>query len=188
MGQRRVIACNSIYHLLTVGPKYQIDTMRKTGAEGTLQMSNIGCIVWERDLTLPLCEDHGLPHCIFSPKEDLMIVWGEPIIDGPGVHVLDSASGNTCRTLPNSKSVVGCQFVGDEEVLVYNKVINVLRMFSVTSGNLLCVMDMEERPKCVAACLCRNLIAVCLKGFTFKQIQVWLPGTKGRRKSKRLVY
>ena len=188
MGQRRVIACNSEYHLLTVGPKYQIDTMSKSGTEGTLQMSNIGCIVWERDLTLPLCEDHALPHCIFSPKEDLMIVWGEPIIDGPGVHILDSASGNTCRTLPNSKNVVGCQFVGDKEVLVYNKVINVLRMFSVTSGNLLSVMDMEERPKCVAVCLCRNLIAVCFKGFTFKQIQVWLPGTKGTRKCERLVY
>ena len=61
-------------------------------------------------------------------------------------------------------------------------------MFSVTSGNLLSVMDMEERPKCVAVCLCRNLIAVCFKGFTFKQIQVWPPGMKGRRKSERLVY
>ena len=117
-----------------------------------------------------------------------MIVWGEPIIDGPGVHILDSASGNTCRTLPNSKNVVGCQFVGDKEVLVYNKVINVLRMFSVTSGNLLSVMDMEESSKCVAVCLCRNLIAVCFKGFTFKQIQVWLPGAKGTGKCERLVY
>ena len=187
-GQRCVIACNSKYHLITVGQKHHFRNFKDGGVEGTLGMSNMTSFIWERDLTLPWCKEKTLPHCIFSPKEEFVVFWGEALVDGPGVHILDAASGATHHTLPNSKNVVACKFVSDEECLVYNKVINVLRLFSVKSGELLSVMDIEERPCCVAVCLDRHLIAVCLKGLVFKQIRVWSPHVRNRRKSERLVF
>ena len=186
--KRCVIACNSKHDLITVGQRHRYHNFKDSGTEGTLGMSNDTSLIWERDVTVPLCGEHALPYCIFCPKEDFIVVWGEPLIDGPGVHILDAASGNTHHTLANSKNVVDCKFVSDEEILVYNKVINVLRLFNVNSGDLLSVMDIEERPCCVAVCLYRHLIAVCLKGFAFKHIRVWSPRSKEKRQNKRLVY
>ena len=188
LGKRCVIACNSKHDLITVGQRHRFHNVKDSGTEGTLGMSNDTSLIWERDVTVPLCGEHALPYCIFCPKEDFIVVWGEPLIDGPGVHILDAASGNTHHTLANSKNVVDCKFVSDEEILVYNKVINVLRLFNVNSGDLLSVMDIEERPCCVAVCLYRHLIAVCLKGFAFKHIRVWSPRSKEKRQNKRLVY
>lgn len=78
-------------------------------------------------------------------------------------------------------------FVCDEECLVYNRGINVLRLFNVKSGDLLSVMDIEERPCCLAVCLPHHLIAICLTGVRFRLIRVWSPQIKDRRRSKRLA-
>ena len=183
-----VIACNSKCQLITVGQKNHFGPNVKDGwVEETLRLSDATSLVWERDLSRPWCKDSkDQPHCIFSPKEEFVVVWGQPLLDGPGVHILDAISGDTHHTLPNSKNVVDCKFVSDEECVVYNRGINVIRLFSVTSGNLLSVMDIEERPSCLAVCLAHQLIAICLTSDRFRLIRVWLPHAENRRKSKRL--
>ena len=187
-GQSHVVACNSKFQLITVGEKYHFrSNFKDGGVEGTLKLSNTTSLIWERDLSQPWCVgDTDLPHCIFSPKEEFVVVWGKALVDGPGVHILDALSGDTHHTLPNSKNVVDCRFVSDEECLVYNRGINVLRLFNVKSGDLLSVMDIEERPCCLAVCLPQHLIAICLTGFRFKLVRVWSPQIKDRRKSNRL--
>ena len=151
-------------------------------------MSNTTTLIWERDTSIPWCEGYkDLPHCIFSPKETFVVAWGNVLLDGPGVHILDALSGGTHHALPNSKNVVDCKFVSDEECLVYNRGINVLRLFNVRSGDLLTVMDIEERPCCLVVCVAHHLIAICLTGVRFKVLKVWSPQIKDRGKSKRLA-
>lgn len=187
--QSQVVACNSKCQLITFGQKNNFRSSSKEGwMEGTLRLSNATTLIWERDMSLPWCEGcKDLPYCIFSPKETFVVAWGKALLDGPGVHILDALSGDTHHTLPNSKNVVDCKFVCDEECLVYNRGINVLRLFNVKSGDLLSVMDIEERPCCLAVCLPHHLIAICLTGVRFRLIRVWSPQIKDRRRSKRLA-
>lgn len=187
--QRQVIACNRNCQLVTFSQKNRFPLSSNEGwIEGTLRLSNTTTLIWERDTSLPWCEGYkDLPHCIFSPKETFVVVWGKALLDGPGVHILDALSGGTHHTLPNSKNVVDCKFVCDEECLVYNRGINVLRLFNVRSGDLLTVMDIEERPCCLAVCLPHHLIAICLTGVRFRVLKVWSPQIKDRRESKRLA-
>ena len=187
--QCQVVACNSKCQLITFGQTTYVRHSSKEGStEGTLRLSNITTVLWERDVSLPWCEGYkDLPHCIFSPKETFVAVWGKAIIDDPGVHILDALSGDTHHILPNSKNVVDCKFVSDEECLVYNRGINVLRLFNVRSGDLLTVMDIEERPCRLAVCLPCHLIAICLTGVRFRVLKVWSPQIKERRKSKRFA-
>ncbi|XP_078383734.1 uncharacterized protein LOC144666215 [Oculina patagonica] len=186
--QRYVVACNSKYQLITVGQKHHFrPNVKDSLLKGTLRLSSMTSLIWERDLSQPWCEGYkDLPHCIFSPKDDFVVVWGNPLLDSPGVHILDAISGDTHHTLPNSNNVVDCKFVSDEECLVYNRGINVLRLFNVKSGDLLSVMDIEERPCCLAVCLPHHLIAICLSSDRFRLIRVWSPQTKDRRKNKRV--
>ena len=189
LGQRCVVACNSKFHVVTVGRTRHglFRSLGDGGVEGTLEMSSATSLIWKRDLTNSWCKEKPLPNCIFSPKEEFVVIWGEHLLDGPGVHIIDAASGDTHHILPNSKSVLACKFASDEEFLVYNKVINVLRLFNVKSGDLLSVMDIEEQPCCVAVSLYRHLIMVCFKGLVFKQIKVWSPNVENRGKNRRLV-
>ncbi|XP_068693555.1 uncharacterized protein [Montipora foliosa] len=187
--QSQIVACNSKCQLLTFSQKNHFrPSSKEVWIEGTLGLLNTMTLIWERDASMPWCEGHkDLPHCIFSPKESFVVVWGKVLLDGPGVHVLDALSGGTHHTLPNSKNVVDCKFVYDEECLVYNRGINVLRLFNVRSGDLLTVMDFEERPRCLAVCVTHHLVAICLTGVRFKVLKVWSPEIKDRRKNKRVT-
>ena len=187
--QSQIVACNSKCQLLTFSQKNHFrPSSKEVWIEGTLGLLNTMTLIWERDASMPWCEGHkDLPHCIFSPNESFVVVWGKVLLDGPGVHVLDALSGGTHHTLPNSKNVVDCKFVCDEECLVYNRGINVLRLFNVRSGDLLTVMDVEERPRCLAVCVTHHLVAICLTGVRFKVLKVWSPEIKDRRKNKRLA-
>ena len=189
-GPRYVVACNSKYQLITVGQKDHFQSNVKTGEMNeTLRLSNATSLIWEKDLPHTLGDGYkDLPQCIFSPKEEFVVVWGKPSIDGPGVCILDTLSGDTHYTLPNSKNVVDCKFVSNKECLVYNRGINVLRLFNVMSGELLSVMDIEERPCCLSVCLPHHLNAIYLTGLRFKLIKVWSPQIKEERKNKRLVF
>ena len=190
LGQRCVIACNSKFHVVTVGQKHHalFRNVGDGGVEGTLEMSSATSLIWKRDLTNPWRKEKPLPNCIFSPREEFVVIWGEHLLDGPGVHIIDAASGDTHHILPNSKNVVACKFVSQKECLVYNKVINVLRLFNVKSGDLFSVMDIEEQPCCLAVSPFQHLIIVCFKGFVFKQIKVWSPNVENRGKNMRLVW
>lgn len=190
LGQRCVLACSSKCYVVTVG-QTRHGLFRSLGdgrVEGTLEMSSATSLIWKRNLTNPWCKENPLPNCIFSPKEEFVVIWGEHLLEGPGFHIIDAASGDTHHILPNSKNVLACKFVNEEECLVYNKVINVLRLFNVKSGDLLSVMDIEEQPCCVAVSLHQHLIIVCFKGFVFKQIKVWSPNVESRKKNRRLVW
>ena len=189
LDQSQVIACSSKCQLITYGQKSHFQPSSMEGCiEGTLRLSNTATMIWERDTSLPWCKGNkDLPHCIFSPKETFVVVWGKVLLGSPGVHILDALSGDTHHILPNSRNVVDCKFVCDEECLVYNRGINVLRVFNVRSGDLLTVIDIEERPCCLAVCLPHHLIAICLTGVRFRVFKVWSPQIKDRRKSNRLA-
>ncbi len=100
------------------------------------------------------------PDFIFSPDEELVVTWGS-FHAGYGLHILDAKTGETRHTfLKDRDDIVDCKFVGNGDTLICCSGDNFLRLFNVRSGDLLSVLDIEERPYCVGACLGKSLVAI----------------------------
>ena len=68
--------------------------------------------------------------------------------------------------------------VVNDEFLVCCSKDNFLRLFDIRSGELLSVLDIEEQPCCLGACLGKPLVAIGLWGARLKFVHVKLPGDK----------
>ena len=128
---------------------------------------------------------------MFSPKEEFVVTWGS-LNSGRGLHILDARTGETLRTLlKDQDDIVDCKFVVNGESLVCCSKDNFLRWFDIRSGDLLSVLDIEERPYCLGACLGKPLVAIGLLGARVKFVHVELPrvqDAEGKRGEKWLHF
>ena len=170
------ISCNSHNQLLVCTSRYVEDTWLHREVEEltvSLRHNNSLRCVWERGTTWYV--EDATPHFIFSPEEDFVVSRG--FFDGGcGLHILDAKTGETRHTLlKDQDDFVDYKFVGNGDTLICCSRDNFLRLFNIRSGDLLSVLDIEERPYCLGACLGKPLVAIGLSGPRLKYVHVKLP-------------
>ena len=178
------VYCNSKNQLLvcTCEEKeddlYEIDELKVS-----LRNNNSLTSLWERSWKrYEYC--YFTPHFMFSPEEELVITWNS-LSYAYGLHILDVRCGKTVLTLlKNHSDIVDCKFVCDGESLLCCSRDSFLRLFNVRSGDLLCLLDIEEQPFSLGACLGNHLVAVGLSGARLKFIHAVLPRVKDSEKKK----
>ena len=132
---------------------------------------------WERK-SRKYFEEPFWPRLIISPKEEFVVTWGS-LDAGCGLHILDARCGKTRHNLlKNRVDIVDCKFACDDESLLCCTSDNFLRLFQVRTGDLLCVLDIKERPFSLGVCAREDLIAVGLSSGRLKFIRVELPRRK----------
>ena len=164
----RIITCNSKCQLLTVDHS------------DSLLLSDGTTVLWKND---SLRYFHKI-NAMFSPVEQFLVISSVLF-----VLVLDAVSGNTLRTLDAKEKGFFCPkylaFVSDEECVVGDY--SSFTLFNVKSGDLLSVIDSDDKVPCLAACPRKRLLAIGLSASTpnFKVLQVCLPRDKDSRRIKR---
>ena len=118
------------------------------------------------------------PRLILSPKEEFVVTW-DSLYAGYGLHILDARCGETRHNLlKNRDDIVDCKFACDDESLLCCTSDNFLRLFQIRTGDLLCILDIEERPFSLGASAREDLVAVGLSSGRLKFIHVELPRRK----------
>ena len=171
------VACNS---------KCQMLTYRRYRREHLLQLYDGSTSVWITDLfhqlsfrMMPSC---WIPPGLFSPAEQFVVTWSRN-----EMLVLDAVSGTTLHILCRNDRVSDCKFVSDEECVVSSERGYSLRLFSVMSGHLLSIINLEGKVQHLAACPRTRLLAINQRypKHGFKLVQVQLVQDRGSRESKR---
>ena len=104
-----------------------------------------------------------------------MVTW-DSLNSGYGVLILDAKTGETFHTLLRKQNnVLNCKFARNSQSLVCCSKDNFLRWFNIRSGDQLSVLDIEERPHCLGACLETPLVAIGLGDARLKFVHVKLP-------------
>ena len=175
---KEAIVCNSKYQLLSTD-------------RHSVQLSDGTSILWKR-----VFEDSELLYSwnipgILSPTEEFVLISAKTSQNRQEVHVLDASSGATRRILCTVDDVMSYAFVSDTECVMHcgNRRISeslCLQLFSVKTGDLLSVLDMDYRPLCLASFPKKGLIAIGL--WQSKRmcafIKVRMPRDKDNRESK----
>ena len=175
---KEAIVCNSKYQLLSTD-------------RHSVQLSDSTSILWKR-----VFEDSELLYSwnipgIFSPAEEFVLISAKTSQNWQDVHVLDASSGATLRILCTVDDVMSYAFVSDTECVIHcgNHRISEslsLQLFSVKTGDLLSVLDMDYRPLWLASFPKKGLIAIGLwqskRMCTF--IKVRMPRDKDNREAK----
>ena len=181
--KRRVLACNNNSTDLAV-----IDEASKNlECLGIGGLSNTSSVMWQRRMGFlhPKVRPGQFARCVFLPKGDVVVTWNT-LENGCGVHLLDVRTGTTVHTLlPGHFDIVDCKIVSDGESLVCCSRVNIVKLFSIRSGHLLSVLNIEERPFCLGACLRMPLIAIGLSGCNFRLLRVRLPTSEEGRMIER---
>ena len=169
------VSCNSQNQLLVcTRDELDDDFLEREQLTVTLRKNNSFSCVWERkEVRYPT---RSLTPCfMFSPEEEFVVTWAS-FSTGHGVHILDAKTGETQRTLlEDQHDIVDCKFVVNGESLVCCSEDNFLRLFDIRSGDLLSVLDVEEQPCCLGACLDKPLVAIGLWGGRLKFVHIKLP-------------
>lgn len=180
------VSCNSQNQLLV----YTMDVLDFVDGGDeltvTLGKNNSFSCVWKRKERRSDIRSFT-PYFMFSPEEEFVVTWAS-FSSGHGVHILDAKTGETQRTLlEDQDDIVDCKFVVNCESLVCCSKDNFLRLFDIRSGDLLSVLDVEEQPCCLGACVDKALVAIGLWGARLKFVHIKLPsdqdaeGKKGFR-------
>ena len=170
IGQRRLCACNSKCHLLTLSPC-------------SVELWDGETLLWS--IFFP----SFISQATFSVGERFVVICSkegklreEPI-------VLDAVSGRVVNKLKRKVTQVNfCKFINEEEcVISFEFASEGLLLFNVQSGDLLSVIDLESPVTCLATCPRKQLVAINKSDSKhgFKLIQTKLPGRLGNRKNKR---
>jgi len=174
----RFISCNSQNQLLVCTTQERVEGSF-TVVQFTVSLRNYSSFkcVWERNEksiegpTLP-------PYFVFSPEEQFVATWNS-FDSGYGVHILDAQTGKTRHSLLTDQgNIVDCKFVLNDESLVCCSKDNFLRLFNIRSGDLLSMLDIEEQPHCLGACLDKPLVVIGLLGARLKFVHVKLPSVQ----------
>ena len=179
------ISCNSHNQLLVCTSRYVKDALLDRLVEQltlSLRDNNSLKSLWERGTKW--YDDYPSPYFIFSPEEEFVVTWGF-FHAGYGLHILDAKTGETRHILlKDQDDIVDCKFVGNGDSLICCSRDNFLRLFNIQSGDLLSVLDIEERPYCLGACLGKPLVAIGLSGPRLKYIHVKLPSVTAAEDKK----
>ncbi len=170
VGGEKLVAYNRKCQLLTVN-------------SSSVELSDGNTTLWKTNLCLPTRPG------LFSLDERFVVICAE-VYAGVHVYVLDAVSGKKLHILCKVSWFLDFKFVSDEEcVISYQADFRrgyCLRLFNVKSGDLLSVIDLERRVKCLAACPHKRLFAIDKSDSKqgFELIRVQLPQDKDNRKSK----
>ena len=180
----KFVSCNSKNQLLVCTcEEIEDDLYEVEELKVSLRNNNSLTSLWERS-SKRYYDCYFTPHFMFSPEEELVITW-DSLSCGYGLHILDVRCGETVLTLlKNHSDIVDCKFVCDGKSLLCCSRDSFLRLFNVRSGDLLCLLDIEEQPFSLGACLGNHLVAVGLSGARLKFIHVVLPRVKDSEKKK----
>ncbi|PFX22842.1 Vegetative incompatibility protein HET-E-1 [Stylophora pistillata] len=133
--------------------------------------------LWERKSRI-YGGDSFSPQFLISPKEEFVVTW-DSLYAGCGLHILDARCGETKHhLLKNRDDIVDCQFTCNDESLLCCTSDHFCRLFHLRTGELLCLLDIEERPFSLGACTRNDLVAVGLSSGRLKFIHVKLPRRK----------
>ena len=173
------VCCNTQQQVLV--SSYEVMKSNPT----TFEIIKVTVSLWNNDSSLTwetisywFVQGNYTGKLTFSPREEFVVTWN-CLEAGNGVHILDANTGEILhRFLQSQNDIVDCKFV-DCESLVCCSQDNFLRLFNFRSGYLLSVLDIEERPYSLGACLGNSLVAVGLAGAKLKFIHVKLPTVSG---------
>lgn len=170
----RFISCNSQNQLLVCTVKFKVEgSFAIEHFTVSLRNNNSLRHVWER--SEKRLEGPFQPCFMFSPDYQFIATW-DSFNSGLGVHILDAKTGETRHSLlTDQDNIVDCKFFVNCESLICCSKDNFLRLFNIRSGSLLCVLDIEERPQCLEACLDKPVVAIGLLGGRLKFVHVELP-------------
>ena len=179
------ISCNSQNQLLLcISEDIKHEYFEEEELTVSLRDNNVHKHVWQRSIKRSEDEFLFTPGFIVSPGEDFVATWNT-FDSGYGLHILDAKTGETFNTLlKDHNEITDCKFVANHETLVCCSRDNFLRLVNVRSGDLLSVLDIEERPYCVGVCQGKPLVAIGLSGSRLKFIHVELPRVKDSKKKK----
>ena len=179
------ISCNSPSQVLVCTSKDNFSSNQLLDEEKvTISLRSKRSVTWKRNTVYILflksngCTD---PHMFFSPKNEFVVTW--KILDaGEGLHVLDAKTGETLHVfLRDRKDIVDCKFVDDEFLVCCSKD-NFLRLYDVSVGVLLSVLNIGEQPFSLGAYLYKPLVAIGLSDTKLKLVMVQLPtDTKNKK-------
>ena len=125
------------------------------------------------------------PHCVFSPQGDAVVTWNT-MNDGYGLHALNAKTGMKKHVfLENCYDIADCRFLNDGETMVCYRYESNVRLFSVTSGEVLAVLDIGERPTCIGCSTDEPLIAVGLRFGNVIVIRARVPKLRGANQKQR---
>ena len=171
----RVLTCNSKCQLL-------IDRTRDGPRPGYLQLLDGTTLVWQKE-GFGTVRDYESG--AFSPKEQFLVV-----ASARGMLVLDSKTGNTLRTLLNSRQYFAesfFTFISDDECVACSGNYT-YQLLNVKSGELLTAIYHGSFVTCLAACLFNRVVVFGLaQNVTpnFKVFRACLPRGDDSENSKR---
>ena len=148
--------------------------------ELTISLRNNNALecVWKRGTNRYNDELFLKPGFILCPEEEFIATW-HTFDSSYGLHILDAKTGETCNTmLKGLNGIIDCKFAVNNSTLVCCSRDNLLRLLNVRTGHLLSVLDIEERPCCLGACLGSPLVAIGLFGARLKLVHVELPNVQ----------
>lgn len=180
------LLCNSQNQLL-VCTSEELDDDFFEGEQLTVNLwnNNSFSCVWERKDERYDTRSFT-PYFMFSPEEEFVVTWAS-FSSGYGVHILDARTGETQRTLlKDQDDIVDCKFVVNGKSLVCCSKDNFLRLFDIRSGDQLSMLDVEEQPCCLGACLDKPIVAIGLWGARLKFVHVKLPSDQDAKGKKGL--
>ena len=128
---------------------------------------------------------------VFSFTGQFVVICAETQETERAMYVLDAFSGRILHILCNGAYFLDCQFVSEEECVILSRDTSggsSLRLFNVESGELLTVIDLQEREVShLAVCPRKRLLAIGQRdsNLAVELIQVYLPRAKESRKNKR---
>ena len=127
------------------------------------------------------------PHCVFSPQGDVVVTWNT-LNDGYGLHALNAKTGMRKHVfLENCYDIADCRFLNDGETMVCYRYESNVRLFSVTSGEVLAVLDIGERPTCIGCSPGEPRIAVGLRFGNVIVIRAHVPKLRRANHKQRKV-
>ena len=171
----RVLTCNSKCQLL-------IDRTRDGPGPGYLQLLDGTTLVWQKEGFGTICD---YVRGAFSPKEQFLVV-----ASARGMLVLDSKTGNTLRTLLNSRQYFAesfFTFISDDECVACSGNYT-YQLLNVKSGELLTAIYHGSFVTCLAACLFNRVVVFGLaQNVTpnFKVFRACLPRGDDSENSRR---
>ena len=169
IGKRRFLACNSKCRVLTSVPF-------------SLELWDGKTLLWVKSLPALF-----ISQAIFSLGERFVVISSKTSKLFNSTYVLDSGSGIVINIFYVER-LNFCKFISEEEcVISCEDASEGLLLFNVPSGHLLSVIDLESPVTCLAACPCKQLVAINKSDSKhgFKLIQAQLPGRFGNRKNNR---
>ena len=161
-------------------------------------MRSVDTFFWDSEEEFPPPDLKAFPHVVvgtFSPNEKFIVTSSAFGAENQAVYILDAVSGKTHDMLYTAKRVYACEFVSDEECVLYTNGESTgfcLQLFNVSSGHLLSIIDidMDNRLNSLASHSGKGLLAVSLQNSRsrFKIIKVKLPREhENKGKSRRSV-